>query len=163
MFDYGKLIDDEERRGDSAVANEARKARDIELVAFFREVEIELGIEMAKANIELKRHSAPIISGPFRPIRDQEKIEFAFGLKNPCCRITLQNTDARLQVSAIRVELVDESGAVKASTRFVIEGDHRPLKAFRSLVEGFPDRTAELTVSQIGQEIVSGIIRGRFV
>lgn len=164
MFDYGKLIDEEKGREDSLIAAaEVRKALDIERVAFFREVEIELGVEMARANVELKRRGAPILSGPFRPIRDQEKIELAFGLRNPCCRLTLRNADPKLEFAAIRVELLEESGTEKARMHFVIEGDRRPLKAYRSMVEGFPDRSAEMTSSQIAQEIISGIIRGRFV
>src|SRR5690242_4229494 len=107
MFDYGKLIDEEKGRQDSAIAAaEARKARDIEIIAFFRELEIELGIEMAKANNELKKRSALTIFGPFRPIRHQEVIELAFGLINPCCRLALKKSDPLREVSAIRVELI---------------------------------------------------------
>lgn len=161
MLDYGKLIDEEKERENSALAAAARsKAREIELVAFFREVEIELGREMARANAELKKRAAPIIFGPFRPVRDQEKIELALGLRNPCCRIILQHTSSLLDVSAIQVELLDEAGVQVARTRFVIEGE-RPLKAYRTMVEDFPDRSAELSPSEIAQEIVSGLIRGR--
>lgn len=161
MFDYGKLIDEENERESSALAAAQRsKTREIELVAFFREVEIELGVEMAKANAELKKRAAPIIFGPFRPVRDQEKIELAFGLRNPSCRLTLQNTNSQLDASAIRVELLDESGVQIASTRFVIEGE-KPLKAYRAMVAEVPDLSAELSPSEIAQEIVSGMIRGR--
>ena len=164
MFDYGKLIDEEKTRKDSVIATaEVRKSRDIELVAFFREVEIELGIEMAQANQELKKRGAPVIFGPLRPVRDQEKIELAFGLNNPCCRLTLLNSDPQLEVSTIRIDLVDEAGAVKARMHYVIEGERKPLRAYRSPVIGLPDRSAEVTASEIAQEIVSGIIRGRFV
>ena len=163
MPDYGKLIDAEKQRRESAIAAaDARRAREIEMVAFFREVEIELGMEMAKANAELKKRAAPVIFGPFRPVPGQEKIELAFGLRNPCCRLTLQNSDARLEAAAIGAELIDESGHETARAKFVIEGDASALKAYRSLVEGFPDRTTELKPSEIAQEIVCGMIRGRF-
>jgi hypothetical protein len=163
MPDYGKLIDEEKQKKDSAIAAaDARRIREIELVALFREVEIELGMEMAKANAELKKRAAPLIFGPFRPIPNQEKIELAFGLRNPCCRLTLQNTDPLLELAAIRVELIEESGKETARMKFVLEGNRRPLKAYRSLVEGFPDRSTELTPAQIAQEIVCGMIRGRF-
>lgn len=162
MFDYGKLIDEEKVRQDSTIAAAERsRAREIELVAFFREVEIELGIEMAKANAELKKRAAPIIFGPFRPVRDQESIELAFGLRNPCCRLTLHNTIRLGGASSIRVELLDESGEQVTSAQFVIEGEKGSLKAYRTMVEGFPDRSAELSPSEIAQEIVSGMIRGR--
>lgn len=162
MPDYGKLIDEQKERNNSAIATAERsRARDIELVAFFREVEIEIGVEMAKANVELKKRAAPMIFGPLRPVRDQEMIELAFGLRNPSCRLTLQNTNPEHDASAIRVELLDESGVQIARTRFIVEGDHRPLKAYRSPVEGFPDRSSELSPSEIAQEIVSGMIRGR--
>lgn len=163
MQDYGKLIDDERRREESAIAAAERsKTREIELVAFFREVEIELGVEMAKANVELKKRAAPLIFGPFRPVHDQEKIELAFGLRNPCCRLTLLNTNALLDASAIRTELLDESGAQIARMHFVIEGEQKPLRAYRSLIENFPDHSSEMKPPEIAQEIVSGIIRGRF-
>lgn len=163
MPDYGKLIDEEKQKKDSAVAAaDARRTREIELVGLFREVEIELGMEMAKANVELKKRAAPLIFGPFRPVASQEKLELAFGLRNPSCRLTLQNTDPLLNAAAIRAELFDESGNETARTSFVLEGDRKPLKAYRSLVEGFPDRSTEMTPSQIAQEIVCGIIRGRF-
>lgn len=63
----------------------------------------------------------------------------------------------------MRAELLDESGQEVARTRFVIEGDASALKAYRSPVEGFPDRTTELRPSEIAQEIVCGMMRGRFV
>jgi len=70
MVDYAKLLDEERARRDSALANaEAQRRREIELVAFFRSVEIALGQEMAKANQELKRRGAPTIEGPFRPLK----------------------------------------------------------------------------------------------
>ncbi len=163
MLDYGKLIDQENRRKDSAITTaQARKAREIELIAFFREIEIALGVEMARANQELKARGAPLIFGPFRPVRDQEKIELAFGLNNPCCRLTLMNCDPLLDASAIRTDLIEESGVLKATMHFAIEEEHRPLRAYRSPVIGLPDRSAERTASQIAQEIISGIIRGRF-
>ncbi len=164
MPDYGKLIDEEKQKQDSAIAAaDAQRARDIEMVAFFREVEIELGVEMAKANVELKKRAAPSLFGPFRPIPDQEKIELAFGLRSPCCRLTLHNTDPLAGVSAIRVELIEQSGNTIARTHFVIEGALGHLKACRSPVEGFPDRSSQLTPSEIAQEVVCAIIRSRFV
>lgn len=163
MPDYGKLIDEEKQRQDSAIAAaERNKAREIELVAFFREVEIELGIEMAKANVELKKRAAPLLFGPFRPIRDQEKIEFAFGLRNPCCRLTLRNTDALPEVSVIRAELLQETGSRAARLQFAVEGEKRPFQVYRMPVEGFPDVSVPMSPAEIAQEIVSGILRGRF-
>jgi len=163
MPDYGKLIDEEKQRQDSAIAlADAYRAREIEMVAFFREVEIELGVEMAKANVELKKRAAPTLFGPLRPIPGQERIELALGLRSPCCRITLHNTDPLAGASAIRVELIEPAGSIKARTRFVIEGESGSLKACRSPIEGFPDRSSPITPAEIAQEIICGILRGRF-
>lgn len=75
MVDYGRLLDEEQARRNSAIANaEAQRKREIELVAFFRSVEIALGEEMAKANQELKRRGAPAIEGPFRPVRGTSRL-----------------------------------------------------------------------------------------
>lgn len=74
MPDYGKLIDEEKQRQDSALAAaDAHRAREIQMVGFFREVEIELGVEMAKANAELKKRAAPVIFGPFRPVPTRKR------------------------------------------------------------------------------------------
>jgi len=163
MVDYGKLIDEEKARRDSAISvAEARRAREIEVVAFFRNVEIDLGKEMAKANAELKRRGAPTINGPFRPVKDEETIELAFGARNPCCRMTLESTDKSVGLSRIHVELFEESAKKIALTDFVIEGDATNLKAYRALVEGFPDHASEVSSAEIAREIVPGIIRDRF-
>ena len=80
MVDYAKLLDEEKARRDSAIANaEAQRRREIELVAFFRSVEIALGEEMARANQELRRRGAPIIEGPFRPVKGEEQFRIEFG------------------------------------------------------------------------------------
>jgi len=163
MIDYGKLIDEETRRRDSAISMAAaQRAREIEVVALFRNVEIDLGKEMARANEELKKRAAPTITGPFRPIKDGETIELAFGAQNPRCRLSLQNTDPAIGWSRIHVELLNESGAQIAQTDFVIEGEATGLKVYRALVEGFPDRTSEVSPAEVAREIVPGIIRGRF-
>jgi len=163
MVDYGKLIDEEKARHESAIAQaEARLAREIELVAMFRNVEIDLGKEMARANAELKKRGSPQITGPFRPEKDKEKIELAFGARNPCCRITLQSTDVDVGLSRIHVELLSENAKQIAQTDFVIEGDAANLKAYKALVEGFPDKGCEVSTTDIAKEIVPGILRGRF-
>jgi endonuclease/exonuclease/phosphatase (EEP) superfamily protein YafD len=164
MVDYAKLIQEETaRKGSAIAAAEAQWKLEIDLIAFFRSVEIALGEEMAKANVELKRRGAPTISGPFRPMKNDEKIELAFGTRRPCCRLTLQGTVLSTKQSAIVVELFDDHGQQMGKTKYVIEAGPSDVKAFRTLVEGFPDRAAEVTSTEIAQEIVSGIIRGRFV
>ena len=162
-MDYGKLIDDESARKDSPITTaEAQWKREIELLAFFRDVEIELGREMVKANQELRKRGAPTISGPFRPIKEEEKIELAFGTRRPCCRLTLHAPRSHGHAARIAVELYDEMGAEMGRTEFFIDGDVAPAKAFRALVEGFPDLTAEISSTEIAQEIVAAILRGRF-
>jgi hypothetical protein len=163
VIDYGKLIDEEKMRRDSAISiAEAQRAREIEVVALFRNVEIDLGKEMARANAELKKRAEPTITGPFRPVKDGETIELAFGTRNPCCRLSLQNTDPAIGWSRIHVELLNESGAQIAQTDFVIEGEATNLKVYRALVEGFPDHSAEISSAEVAREIVPGILRGRF-
>jgi hypothetical protein len=167
MVDYAKLLDEEKARRDSAIANaEARRRREIELVAFFRNVEIALGQEMAKANQELKRRGAPTIEGPFRPgnvrISGAEQIELAFGTRKPACRLTLESTDPHMGLSRMRVELLDEARNVAARMHYLLEGEAQNVKAYKPLVEGFPDRGSICSPDEIAQEIVPGIIRGRF-
>lgn len=164
MVDYGKLIEEEKARHDSAIAAaQARRERELDLIAFFRNVEIDLGLEMAKANIELKKRGAPGITGPFRPVKDEETIELAFGTRSPRCRLSLQTTSAHVGLANIVVELLDETGVFIGRKKYVIEGEASELKAYQSLIEGFPDHSAEAASSTIAQEIISGIIRGRFV
>lgn len=163
MVDYAKLIGEEASRKDSAISTaEAQWKLEIDLIAFFRGVEIALGEEMAKANGELKKRAAPTISGPFRPVKDDEKIELAFGTRRPCCRLTLRRTVLSTMQPAILVELFDDLGNHMGKTEYALEAGPSAVKAFRILVEGFPDRAAEMTSTEIAQEIVSGIIRGRF-
>jgi len=164
MVDYGKLIEEEKARRDSILSQaEKRRIREIEVVAFFREVEIEIGKEMAKANLELKKRGSPTITGPFRPNKDQELIELAFGARNPCCVLALVSSDPVVGLSRIHAALMDEKQAVIGQTDFVIEGEVTKLKAYRALVEGFPDHHSEADPAGIAREIVPGIIRGRFV
>lgn len=164
MVDYGKLIEEEKARQNSAIAAaNARREREVDLIAFFRNVEIELGLEMAKANVELKKRGAPAITGPFRPVKGEETIELAFGTRAPRCKLSLLTTSAHVGLAEIVVELLDETGVFIGRKKYVIEGESKELKAYQSLVEGFPDRSAEAASSTIAQEIVSGIIRGRFV
>jgi hypothetical protein len=163
MVDYGKLLDEEKARRDSAIANaEARRRREIELVAFCRRVEIALGQEMAKANQELKRRGAATIEGPFRPRRDEEQIELTFGTRKPACRLTLESLDPLMGLSRLKVELLDEAHNMAGRMQYLLEGEAQNVKAYKPLVEGFPDRGSISSPEEIAQEIVPGIIRGRF-
>lgn len=161
--DYGKLIDEEKsRRGSAVAAAEAQKRRELDLIAYFRSVEIEVGIEMARANVELKKRGNPIIAGPFRPVREEEKIELTFGARHPCCRLTLQGIDIAAGLASIQAELLDQWGKTTSRIQYVIEGEGQELRAYRPLVPGVADRAAERTASQLAQEVISGVIRGRF-
>jgi hypothetical protein len=163
MVDYGKLLDEEKARRDSALANaEAQRRREIELVAFFRSVEIALGQEMAKANQELKRRGAPTIEGPFRPIRGEEQIELTFGAHRPACRLTLESIDPLMGLSRMKVELLDERRNITGRMQYLLEGEADKVKAYKPLVEGFPDRGSLNSPEEIAQELIPGIIRGRF-
>ena len=164
MIDYGKLLDEEQARRNSAIANaEAQRKREIELVAFFRSVEIALGVEMAKANQELKRRGAPGIEGPFRPVKGEEQIELTFGIRRPACRLTLESIDPLMGLSRMKVELLDDARNTVSRMHYLLEGEATNVKACKPLVEGFPDRGAIMSPEEIAQEIVPGIIRGRFV
>jgi hypothetical protein len=76
--------------------------------------------------------------------------------------LTFQSTAAQVALSRIVVELFGDTGASIAHTEYVTEDQVLPLKVYKSLVEGFPDRDAEMTPAAIAQEIVPGIIRGQF-
>lgn len=164
MIDYGKLLDEEKARRDSAIANaEAQRRREIELVAFFRSVEIAVGQEMAKANLELKRRGAPKIEGPYRPVKGEEQIELTFGSQRPICRLALESIDPLMGLSRLKVELLDEARNVAGRMQYLLEGEEQNVKAYKPLVEGFPDRGSVSSPEEIAQEIVPGIIRGRFL
>jgi hypothetical protein len=164
MVDYGRLLDEEQSRRNSAIANaEVQRKREIELVAFFRSVEIALGEEMAKANHELKRRGAPTIEGPFRPIKGEEQIELTFGKRGPACRLTLESIDPLIGLSRLKVELIDDAHDIVSRMHYLLEGEAAHVKAYKPLVEGFPDRGATNSPEEIAQEIVPGIIRGRFL
>lgn len=163
MVDYRRLIEEEQGRQDSAIAQvEAQRKREIELVAFFREVEIALGREMAKANEELKKRGAPTIAGPHRPVKDEEQIELTFGKQRPCCRLTLESIASEAGLSRMKIELLKDAGAVTGRMHYVLEGEGTGVKAYKQLVEDFPDRSAASSPAEIAQEIVPGIIRGHF-
>jgi hypothetical protein len=167
MVDYAKLLDEEKARRDSALANaEAQRRREIELVAFFRSVEIALGMEMAKANQELKRRGAPVIEGPIRPGRiggSVEQIDLVFGNRKPACRLTLESIARQMGLSRMKVELMDDSHQVTGRIQYLLEGESADVRAYKPLIEGFPDRGSACSPEEIAQEIVPGIIRGRFV
>ena len=164
MVDYARLLDEERARRDSALANaEAQRRREIEMVAFFRDVEIALGQEMAKANQELKRHGAPRIEGPYRPVQDEERIELTFGTRRPACRLTLESLDPLMGLSRMKVELLDDAHNLAGRLHYLLEGEAENVRAFKPLVEGFPDRGSAHSPDEIAQEIVPGIIRGRFM
>ena len=163
MVDYAKLVEEERaRQGSALAAAEAQERREIDLIGFFRGVEIELGREMVKANQELKKRGSPVIVGPFRPVKDAERIELTFGSRRPCCRVALLRIDMSAGLASIQAELLDDREKTIAQTQFIIEGEGSALRAYRPLVEGVPDRAAEVTASEIAQEIVPGIIRGHF-
>jgi hypothetical protein len=164
MVDYGKLIDEERARGDSAVAFvEAKEKKDAELTVYFAAIESALVAEVAAANPELERRGAPAITGPYRPMSVENRIELGFGTRNPCCRLSLESTAPEVGLSRIHAELLDENGAVIARTDFVIEGEAENLKTYKSLVEGFPDRDSRVGPAEMAQAVVAGILRGRFV
>jgi hypothetical protein len=117
---------------------------------------------VARANVELSKRGAPTISGPFRPVIGEERIELALGTVDPCCRMTFQSTTAQIALSRIVVELFGDTAASIARTEYVTEDQVLPLRIYKTLIEGFPDRGAEMTPAAIAQEIVPGIIRGRF-
>jgi len=163
MVDYGRLLDEEQARRDSAIANAAaQRKREIELVAFFRSVEIALGQEMMKANQELRRRGAPPIEGPFRPRKGEEQIEVALGPRGRGCRLSLESVDPLMGLSRMKVELLDESRNVVGRMQYLLEGEAVDVKAYKPLVEGFPDRGTVHSPEEIAQEIVPAMIRGRF-
>jgi hypothetical protein len=163
MVDYAKLIDEEKARQDSAIAKvTAHKERELDLLSFFRRVEIDLGKEIAKANEELKKRGVSTILGPHRPEKRDDQIEYHLGSRKSCCRLTLESTSAEVGLSRIHTELFDEKGVVIGQTDYVIEGEAQDLRTYKSLVEGFPDHAAQVGSTEIAQEIVPGIIRGRF-
>jgi hypothetical protein len=163
MVDYAKLIDEEKARTDSALSiAEAQRKRDMDLGVLFEHVEAALGKEAAKANEELKKHDAPVFGEPYRPAQEEKTIELAFGNRTPGCRLTLQSADPRVGLSRIHVEILERAGAATAMTDFVIEGEALDLRTYKSLVEGFPDRDAQVSPAEIAQEIVTGMIRDRF-
>ncbi len=163
MVDYAKLIDEEKARKDSPLASaEAQRLRDLDLLAYFRRIEIDLGEETAKANIELEKRGEPTIEGPYRPVKGEDRIEFALGERRPCCRLLLQSTSPKVGFSRVHVELFDNLGALIAQADYVIEGEGSALKTYKSVVEGFPDRSAQLGSAEIAQEVIPGILRGRF-
>jgi hypothetical protein len=163
MVDYAKLVGEEKARQDSTLSTaEIQQTRATDLVALFRDVETALGEEVARANVELRNSGSPTISGPFRPVIGEERIELALGAVDPCCRVTFQSTTAHVGLSRIVVELIDETGVSIAQTDFVTEDQVLPFKVYKNLVEGFPDKSKEITPAEIAQEIVPGIIRGKF-
>jgi hypothetical protein len=163
MVDYAKLAAEERARQDSADSvAEAQGKLETELLDFFKSVETHLDEEMGKANQELEKRGDPVFSGPSRPFRGENRIDLAYGTRSPCSKLTLQTNVAEVGLSRILVELLDDAGDVIAQTEYVLETEESALKAYKPLVEGFPDRAAEVTSAEIAQEIVSGMIRGRF-
>jgi|SRR5580658_6545150 hypothetical protein len=163
MVDYGKLIDEEKTRRDSALSFvEAKGKKDAELKDYFAVIENDLGKEVAAVNQELEKRGSPTISGPLHALSSEEKTELAFGTRNPACRLTLQSTQPKVGLSRIHVELFDEDGVQIGQTDFVIEGEAANLKTYKSLVEGFPDYANQVGPEEIAQGIVAGILRGRF-
>lgn len=163
MVDYAKLAEEEKARQESAhAAAEAERLRARALRDFFDNVEIYLREEINKANEELGKRGDPTLSDPQRPFKNEERVDLAYGIRNPGCKLILQTTAVEVGLSRIVVELFDDSGGVIGRTEFVLEGDALDLKAYESLVEGFPDRSAEVSAAEIAQKIVPGIIRGRF-
>ena len=163
MVDYAKLIDEEKARQDSAIAKvEAHKERDEDLHSFFNRVQTDLGNEISKANEELNKRSVPTIEGPFKIEGHDDQIEYNLGTRKPCCRLSLESTSPEIGLSRIHTELFDEEGKVIGQTDYVIEGVAQDLKTYNSLVEGFPDHAAQVGSTDIAQEIVAGIISGRF-
>jgi hypothetical protein len=163
MVDYAKLIDEEKAKQESAIAKvEAHREKDLDLQSFFKRVENDLGEEIAKANEELRKRGVPTIEGPYTRERHDDQIEYNLGSRKPCCRIALESTSAEVGLSRFHAELFDEEGVLIGQTDFVIEGDAQDLRTYKSLVEGFPDHAAQVSSAEIAQEIVPGIIRGRF-
>jgi hypothetical protein len=163
MVDYSKLIDEEKARQDSAIAKvEAHKERAQDLHSFFSQVQADIGNEIAKANEELEKRGVPTIEGPYKTEGHDDQIEYNLESRKPCCRLTLESTSAEVGLSRIHTELIDEEGKVIGLTDYVIQGEAQDLKTYKSLVEGFPDHAAQLGSMEIAQEIVAGIISGRF-
>jgi len=107
-----------------------------------------------------------MIEGPFRPgkagnARD-EQIELTFGSRRPACRLTLESIARQMGLSRMKVELLDDAHQVSGRMHYLLEGEAADVKAYKPLVEGFPDRGSVLSPEEIAQEIVPGIIRGRF-
>jgi hypothetical protein len=163
MVDYAKLAEDEKARQDAAhAATEAERQREKALRDFFDSVETHLSEEMNKANEELGKRGDPTFSGSQRPFKNEERIDIAYGTRSPCCKLILQTAAVEVGLSRIVVELFGDSGDAIGRTEFVLEGETSALKAYKSLVEGFPDHGVEITPAEIAQQIVPGIIRGHF-
>jgi hypothetical protein len=162
VVDYAKLAEEEKERQDAAhAAAEAEHSRQKTLLDFFDSVETHLSEEISKANQELGKRGDPTFSGPNRSSNGEERIDLAYGSRNPACKLTLQTT-AELGLSRILVELLSDTGDMVGSTDYVMEQEGLELRAYKSLVEGFPDHASAVTSAEIAQQIVPGIIRGRF-
>jgi hypothetical protein len=163
MVDYAKLAEEEKARQEAAhAAAEAERLRQKALRDFFDSVETHLSDEINKANEELSKRGDPTFSRPQRPFKNEERIDIAYGTRSPCCKLILQTTDVEVGLSRIVVELFGDSEDEIGRTEFVLEGEALDLKAYKSLVEGFPDHSVEVTSAEIAQQIVPGIIRGHF-
>jgi hypothetical protein len=163
MVDYARLIAEEMTRRDSAIAIiDSQAKREIELHSLFMNVEFSLGDEVAKANHELDKRSSPNIGGPVRPDKNENEIELSFGPRNPCFRLTVKSAEGLPGLSKLHAELLDEAGTIIDQTDFEIEGNGNDLSVYKPIVEGSPNRASALTAAEIGQEVVTGIIRGRF-
>ncbi len=163
MVDYARLIAEEMGRRDSAIAMIASQAkREIELHSLFMNMEFSLGDEVAKANHELDKRSSPAIQGPVRPDKNENAIELSFGPRDPCFRMSVQSAESQPGQLKLHAELLDETGSIIDQTNYEIEEDANSLSVYKPIVEGSPNRASALTAAEIGQEIVTGIICGRF-
>jgi len=77
--------------------------------------------------------------------------------------LSLESIDPLMGLSRMKAELLDDAKNIVGRMQYLLEGEADNVKAYKPLVEGFPDRGSVSSPEEIAAEIVPGIIRGRFV
>jgi hypothetical protein len=163
MIDYGKIARDERAKQDAASNAAAQKQRREEAsIAFFKNIEASLAIELKKANPELHKydllvgHKAGGIS--MDPKRFETQVRLSYG-RASSCEVNLDQANATIQVEMHGEP--DASGiAVPQSMLFQVTHNQAGSAAQRL----GPDQqvSGQFGPEDIAELVVAGLIRSQF-
>jgi len=163
MIDYAKIAREERAKQDAASRAAAEKQKREEAsIAFFKNIEAALAIELKKANPELHKHELLVghkAGGiTMDPKRFETQVRLSYG-RAASCEVNLDQANATVQVEMLGEP--DASG-IATPTGMLFQVAHNPAGSIAQRLGPGEQVSGRFGPEEIAEVVVAGLIRSRF-